>query len=74
MYKAIVEAIKEFKERRNSDTGSGSTTPTHAIEGQSMLFTNSALKKNGNDNQRYIINFTNELGEENSQYTQKIVH
>jgi hypothetical protein len=30
-----------------------------------MFFT-SALKKNANENLRYIINFTNELGEETS--------
>jgi len=63
MYKAIIEAVKEFKESKNSDTGSGSTTPTNAVEVQQMFFT-SALKKNANENLRYIINFTNELGEE----------
>ena len=63
MYKAIVEAVKEFKESRNSDSGSGSTTPTNAVEEQKMFFTGS-LKKNPNENLRYIINFTNELGEE----------
>ena len=65
MYKAIVEAVKEFKESKNSDTGSGSTTPTHAVESsQQMIFSNSATKKNTVDNLRYIINFTNEMGEE----------
>jgi len=39
-----------------------------------MLFSNSALKKSSNDNLRYIINFTNEMGEETNKYTKKIVH
>jgi hypothetical protein len=33
MYKAIVEAVKEFKESRNNGSDSGSTTPTNAVEG-----------------------------------------
>jgi len=69
MYKAIVEAIKEFKENKNSEGGSGSTTPTHATENHQMFFANNALKKTSGDNLRYIINFTHEMGEETNKYT-----